>query len=396
MATKIMTRQSTRAQTRERVGRQSTNRQKKTRPAQSRALPGGSTDPSSSDPCSRSRTPSDGSKERAPERKSSSEAGGIQYVLQLEAKILDKRKNNPSKASHNSTKPKNKNKHNLIVKTAPGEGNLLISIRTPSTGVSPKTILRRPHHRQKLLQDASPRSMSIATANSDATRHPSLESLRQARLHHLEHEVNDSLLSSNRYVHSDRHEAPLIRDHAVAVQEPLHSLPTQPRKRGAPGGGSNPDVPSLIDNNRKRRKLPANVHFRLVNMAAHEIAHLGHQGYVVDILPAVLVELLPLSDQVRERFVAYQSLGQQGVVTGLGPYERYIPSEADSMLSWAYVSKLRISEIGADGRRSTMPSRLGDDEKEEHWTVALIPVNQAQLNDLRMHLALYRQYQDAA
>lgn len=116
---------------------------------------------------------------------------------------------------------------------------------------------------------------------------------------------------------------------------------------------------------------------------------------MVEILPPVTVELLPLSTEVRRKVEAYQNSTRQGVITGIGPYQKYIPFEASETLSWAYVSKLRMSDIGADARRRTLPSTNGNYNEGERCSVALVPLNDVQLNDLRMHLALYEQYENA-
>lgn len=291
MTTTTVTTRSVEVSTRSGANKRAESKTKKTQ-ASSRPNTrgsGSSSDPSSSGPSGDSRNSSYGSRSDSTPSRSSTEAEQVQNVLRLRAtgadrvEILLGKKNNVSARTRHKQTTKSqetvklnsrKRKHDLTIKIVPLDDYRLVDTKTPSTGVSPSTITRK-HPAAKSIPrtEAISRSTSIATTANASTRHLSIKSLREARLHHLLDEMNKGELGSDTNVLRDHYCLPPVHGHLDAAR--IQGGPTiQPVREGAPGGGSNPYIYSSTASARKRRKLRPNVYFRLAQIEAHELAHL--------------------------------------------------------------------------------------------------------------------------
>ncbi|KAK5070073.1 hypothetical protein LTR64_001907 [Lithohypha guttulata] len=271
---------------------------------------------------------------------------------------------------------------NLSIEVVPGRITDKFAIRG-SLCVSPRATMQSPQA-----------GVTSPTQNSSGRQHrmqpplrPSPRSLREARLKKLLKSMAESELGSDTNVLRDHHCMPLLRGHYEGGSRGAAERP-RPVGHGAPSGDSDPNSPAqqLNHPDQEPRATEPNVHFRLANLGAERIADFAHQGYVVDIVPPVAVQNLPLTPSTRQVVDTFLCHGRNGTIAGYGPYRRSCaPPTANTWGQWAYVSRLAISDIGRDGRRRTLAHTTDEihAKENEKWHVALVPLNSRQAIQLR-------------
>lgn len=216
---------------------------------------------------------------------------------------------------------------------------------------------------------------------------PSPRSLREARLKKLLESMGEAELGSDTNALRDHHCMPLLGGHhqggsCSAAEHPCLT------SHGAPGGDSDPNSPAQQLNrpDQEPRATEPNVHFQLANLEAQRIADFAHQGYVLDILPSVAVQNLPLTPSTRQVVDTFLCHCRNGTIAGYGPYRRPCPPPVTNTWDqWAYVSRLAISDIGRDGRRRTLAHIIDEahEKENEKWQVILVPLSSRQAMQLR-------------
>ncbi|KAK5938824.1 hypothetical protein PMZ80_009016 [Knufia obscura] len=207
--------------------------------------------------------------------------------------------------------------------------------------------------------------------------HLSPKSLRQARLKQLSQtirEIDDELGAPPQP--RDHHCPPLVRSHYDVPQTPFNS---QEPQASAPSGPSQPTSPHTTH----QPKRKPNVHIRLASLSHERIIGLANQGYIIDILPSVAVRNLPLDTRTRVLINRYISRPSGATITRFGPREaRHVNAES-TFEQWCYISRLNMSDIGANGRRRSNNAAGFDGGKDEKHNVVLVPLTTEMANELR-------------